>query len=156
MARILIDQKLLKTQVGTIAISAAAVDDVIAWSLLSAHGDNLAALWVFLTLSAWAAFLLLVFRPYYHRFVKHMTRKESRKGMLLAVTFICLFISAYMTEILGVHAVFGGFLMGLTIPHGTKFAVDLTEKIEDFNGTVWLPLVNFLRLLSLLKLKCLK
>eukprot|EP00475_Leptophrys_vorax_P007695 TRINITY_DN14880_c0_g1_i2.p1 TRINITY_DN14880_c0_g1~~TRINITY_DN14880_c0_g1_i2.p1 ORF type:complete len:882 (+),score=242.98 TRINITY_DN14880_c0_g1_i2:316-2646(+) len=147
LARILVDQKLLNTKVGVITISAAAVDDIIAWSLLalvicllSAGKDMLAALWVFLTLMAWSCFLLFVFRPLYGRFVMYMTKKESRKGLLLACTFCFIFISAYFTEMLGVHAVFGGFLMGLTMPHGSDFSIKLTQKIEDFNGTVWLPL----------------
>eukprot|EP00475_Leptophrys_vorax_P028200 TRINITY_DN4070_c0_g2_i1.p1 TRINITY_DN4070_c0_g2~~TRINITY_DN4070_c0_g2_i1.p1 ORF type:complete len:788 (+),score=194.09 TRINITY_DN4070_c0_g2_i1:119-2482(+) len=148
LTRILIDQKLLRTKLGTLLMGAAAVDDVVAWcllalviALLNSDVDKLAALWAFLTIAGYAAFLLVVFRPLYTKFVNFMLVLNNVfwKSILLAITFVFLFFSAWFTDIIGVHAVFGGFLMGLAVPRG-KFALELVEKTEDFVMTVFLPL----------------
>jgi Kef-type K+ transport system membrane component KefB len=123
LARILIDQGILHTHLGTVAISAAAVDDVIAWSmlalvisLLSSGVNSFAALEVFAVLISYAAFLLFVVKPLYAKFADYMTKRPSGRGPLFAYTAMLIFVSAFFTEALGVHAVFGGFLMGLAMP----------------------------------------
>jgi Kef-type K+ transport system membrane component KefB len=112
---------MLRTKLGVIAISAAAVDDAIAWCLLavvlsllsSGTSDNLAALWIFLTLVGYACFLLFVFSPIYERFVRFLMIRKYSKHHFISMAIIS---SAYFTEMIGVHAVFGGFLMGIATP----------------------------------------
>jgi Kef-type K+ transport system membrane component KefB len=59
---------------------------------------------------------------------------------MMTATILLVFASAFMTDILGVHPIFGGFLAGLVIPHESGFAIALTEKLEDLVSLLFLPL----------------
>ena len=61
--------------------------------------------------------------------------------MMMAVIILLVLVAAFYTDIIGVHPIFGGFLVGLIIPHEHGFAVRVTEKIEDFISALFLPLV---------------
>ena len=50
--------------------------------------------------------------------------------------------SAFFTDIIGIHPIFGGFLAGLIIPHDNGFAISIVEKLEDFVTLLFLPLVS--------------
>jgi Kef-type K+ transport system membrane component KefB len=56
------------------------------------------------------------------------------------VTIMCALASSFFTQVIGVHAIFGGFLIGLLCPHEGGFAIKLTEKIEDLVTAIFLPL----------------
>jgi Kef-type K+ transport system membrane component KefB len=60
----------------------------------------------------------------------------------MMVTFAIIFISAFMTDILGVHAIFGGFIAGLIIPHEGGFAIGLVERMEDIVTILLVPIVS--------------
>lgn len=61
---------------------------------------------------------------------------------LTIVILLIVFISAFMTDILGVHAIFGGFIAGLIIPHENGFAIALVEKLEDLVTLLLIPIVS--------------
>jgi Kef-type K+ transport system membrane component KefB len=148
LARILTELNLLGTQVGVITISAAAVDDAMAWSLLAMviaiinARDNLTALYVFLLVIAFTLFHFLALRPLYMRTVEYLYEKNRfvHKQLVFAGTFILIFLSAWVTDIIGVHAIFGAFIFGLTIPPSHRLAADMTEKLEDLVSIIFLPL----------------
>jgi len=148
LARILTELNLLNTEVGIMTISSAAVDDAMAWSLLAMviaiinARDNLTALYVFLLVIAFTLFHFLAIRPLYMRAVDYVYQKNTflHKQLLLAVTFMIIFLSAWVTDMIGVHAIFGAFIFGLTIPSSHRLAIDLTEKLEDLVSIVFLPL----------------
>jgi len=51
-----------------------------------------------------------------------------------------VFASAWFTENIGVHAIFGGFIMGVITPRKNRFAIQMTERLEDLTLTLLLPL----------------
>lgn len=61
---------------------------------------------------------------------------------MMIVTLITVFVSAFMTDILGVHAIFGGFIAGLIIPHDGGYAISLVEKLEDLVTLLFIPIVS--------------
>ncbi|KAJ1959415.1 hypothetical protein GGI12_004349 [Dipsacomyces acuminosporus] len=148
LARILTEQNLLKTTVGSIAISAAAIDDVVSWCLLALvvaltnNASGLSALWVFLVGAAWSLFILFVVKPIYIWYLRRngclVGREPSQ--MVLFVTFMMVLISAFFTDAIGIHAIFGGFLIGVIVPHDGGFAIKVTEKIEDVVQIFFLPI----------------
>jgi Kef-type K+ transport system membrane component KefB len=126
LARILTERNLLNTRAGTIAISCAAVDDVVAWCLLAGIMAVSAPLLPrFAGLIAYAAAMLLVLRPLLARY---------RPG--LASALLVLLASSWTTEALGVHALFGAFMAGLVMPREMDFA----EKTESLITVLLLPL----------------
>lgn len=147
LARILSERKLMHTKVGQLTIASAAVDDVVAWVLLiivialvNNTGEYIKALYVFLVTIAWSAFLLFAIRPLFRRMVLSTSHKDQISQMAVFLTFIMLLISAWFTQVIGVHAIFGAFLAGLSIPHEHSFAIKVAEKIEDLVSIVFLPL----------------
>ncbi|KAJ2757524.1 hypothetical protein IWQ57_007071, partial [Coemansia nantahalensis] len=148
LARILTEQNLLKTTVGSIAISAAAIDDVVSWCLLALvlaltnNSSGLSALWVFLTGTGWTLLVLLVVRPVYVWYLRRsgVLRGREPSQIVLFVTFVMVLVSAWFTEIIGIHAIFGGFLIGVIVPHDGGFAIKVTEKIEDVVQIFFLPI----------------
>ncbi|KAI8613595.1 Sodium/hydrogen exchanger family-domain-containing protein [Chytriomyces sp. MP71] len=154
LARILTERKLLHTKVGQATISAAAVDDFIAWTLLvlvialinnsGSGGGNASsyatAVYVFLCVVAWALFLWFAVRPLILRMVKLAEDREHLQQVLLFTVFTLVLFSGWFTEIIGVQAIFGGFLVGVIIPHEHGFARKIAHQIEDLVTIVFLPL----------------
>jgi Kef-type K+ transport system membrane component KefB len=116
LARILRDNGLEGTQVGTIAIAAAAIDDILGWSALAvalaalASGGPWEYARILVEIAAFVWAMLVVVRPLLGRAL----RSPTSAGIALIVPGALL--SAYLTDAIGVHAVFGAFLAGVAMP----------------------------------------
>lgn len=109
-------------------------------SLVNNTGDQWTALWVFLVTVAYAVFCILVIRPLLGKLIRHNSNNDSITHHMFYVTISLILVSSFFTEAVGVHAIFGAFLIGLIIPHESNFAVQLTEKVEDMVTVLFLPL----------------
>jgi Kef-type K+ transport system membrane component KefB len=151
LARILADRGLDKTQVGVVALGCAAADDVTAWCLLAlvtgvaraqagAEGEiaKAAAVGVWAILFILAMFLVV--RPLADRACRAL---DARPGPLPAVAvpavFVAVLISALTTEMIGIHAVFGAFLLGAVIPHDCRLAAQVVRNLKDVVTVLLLP-----------------
>ncbi|MEU9634594.1 cation:proton antiporter [Streptomyces tendae] len=129
LARILVDRSMNKTLVGSLALSAAAVCDLAAWAMLALVqtlvGGNGSGPWRTALIVPFAAFLVLVVRPLFRRLLIRGGRAVpvTLSGFVIALS--CLFASAAVTELLGLHLVFGAFLFGLVIPR------EATERARE-------------------------
>ncbi|KAK9479422.1 Sodium/hydrogen exchanger family-domain-containing protein [Lipomyces japonicus] len=147
LARILSELKLLGTTVGTIVLSAGVGNDVAGWILLALtvalvnSSSGIVALWVLLVAVGWVVFLMVLVRPALRWLVRRTGSFENGPTELVMISiFLLVMISAFMTDIIGVHPIFGGFVAGLVVPHEKGFAVKITEKIEDIISLFFLPL----------------
>jgi Kef-type K+ transport system membrane component KefB len=147
LCRILTELKLLSTRVGVIVLSAGVGNDVVGWILLALcvalvnAGSGLTALYVLLVCVGYVLFLTLIFRPLFLRFLdKTGSLQKGPSQSVVALTLLIALGSAFFTQVIGVHAIFGGFLIGLMCPHEGGFAIKVTEKIEDLVGALFLPL----------------
>ncbi|KAJ5542839.1 hypothetical protein N7535_005263 [Penicillium sp. DV-2018c] len=147
LCRILTELKLLSTRVGVIVLSAGVGNDVVGWILLALcvalvnAGSGITALYVLLVCVAYMLFLTFAFRPLFLRFLeKTGSLQKGPSQSVVALTLLIALASAFFTQIIGVHAIFGGFVIGLICPHEGGFAIKLTEKIEDLVATIFLPL----------------
>lgn len=136
LARILTDRGISKTELGTLAISCAAVDDVTAWCLLAAvvglaRHDFGFALLTFGLSSVYVGVMLLMVRPLLARLVRRQELLGRVTPDAVAMVFVGLLASALATEYAGIHALFGAFLLGAVIPHQSLLAKELTQKLED-------------------------
>lgn len=147
LARILTERNLLRTRVGAVTLACAAVDDVTAWSILAVvvavvrAGSAEVPLWVTLAGSAaFVGFMLTAGR----RMLGWMGGFARSRGRvtqdLLAGVLLVLLASAWVTERLGIHALFGAFLLGAVIPRDRTLLHGLTEKLEDVTVVFFLPL----------------
>ncbi len=147
LARILTDRRLLRTELGMLAITCAAVDDVTAWCLLAAvvlfvhASDATASLWLIVGGSAvYVIAMLFAVRPALRRLYSIYQRDNALSRGLLAVILVLVLASAWVTESLGIHALFGAFLMGAIMPKEHNFVATLSEKLEDVTVVLLLPL----------------
>lgn len=146
LARILVETDLLRTRVGMVTIAAAAVDDVTAWCLLAfvaaiARADELAgAAGTVLGTLAYLAVMLGPVRVVLARAGRNALTAESVGQGLVTVVLMATLVSALVTEAIGVHALFGAFLVGTVLPKEGAFAHALADRIEDVAVVLLLPL----------------
>jgi Kef-type K+ transport system membrane component KefB len=147
LARILSERKMLRTHLGAVAIACAAVDDVTGWILLAVvmllarSSETILPLWA--TIVGLAIYLGIMLFPmrrlmcwledYYHE------RGQVTQGILALVLLFAL-ASAWSTEFLGIHALFGAFVAGVIMPRHHGFVHAITEKLNDFTVVFLLPL----------------
>ena len=146
LVRILKERGLFGTHLGSTAVTAAAVDDVTAWSLLAmvvaiagSQGVWAASVTILMTL-AFIGIMLYAVGPLFRRALAgHAEREEPGKTAVAAV-LVVLLASALTTEWIGIHALFGAFLAGVVMPRQRRFRAYLTERLEEFSSVFLLPL----------------
>jgi Kef-type K+ transport system membrane component KefB len=143
LARILTDQRLHRAKLGVVALSCAAIDDVTAWCLLAfVIGVAQAQVSGVLVIGGWTlaylAVMVVVVRPLLVHFVGSADERQLTRTIIAAV-FIGMLLSALATEFIGIHAIFGAFLLGAVIPHDSAVAKALTRKLEELVTIILLP-----------------
>ncbi len=144
LARIIRFKRLNGTAMGTVAIGAGALDDATAWCLLAvvlaSFDDQWSrALWNIGGGAAYVAFTLAVLRPLLSRFAGAVIQdgKLSEAGLVVGLALMAL--GAWVTDAIGLHAVFGAFVMGAAMPRDVVVR-DLTARIEPLTVALLLPL----------------
>ena len=143
LARILTDRNLATSGLGVLALSCAAVDDVTAWCLLAfvsgvVRAEVGGAVQVVGLSLVYIAGMLLVVR----RISARLIARTAGKGLgptAIAFVFAALLLSALATEWIGIHAVFGAFLLGVIIPHDSHIAQSLKAGLEQVVTVLLLP-----------------
>ena len=144
LARILSDKKINKTRMGTLALTCAAIDDVTAWCLLamvvsvSQNAFGGAIKTITLTF-LYIAGMFLIGGPLVKRLIPWLEKFDRITEGGIAAFFIALLLSALATELIGIHAIFGAFLLGAITPHDSRIAKELTDRMEDLVRIVFLP-----------------
>ena len=146
LARILIERRMLKRPVGALAMAGAAIDDVTAWGLLalatavSGAGHASHALQVIALAAAFTAAMLLIGRRILGRASKAYDEVGQVPVLWLGTIFVCVLLSAYVTQQIGIAAIFGAFIMGLIMPRHAGLTEDVSRRFENFVVLVLLPL----------------
>jgi Kef-type K+ transport system membrane component KefB len=132
-----------RTELGILALSCAAVDDITAWCLLAfivgvvqATGSGVAL--VALMTLGFIAFIATIVRPLAARLARHVEDREPPHGTI-ALIVVAVLAAALTTEGIGVHAIFGAFLLGTVIPHDSRLARTLEYRFGAFVTVVLLP-----------------
>lgn len=144
LARIIHFKKLAGTTMGTVALGAGALDDATAWCLLAVVLASFDHNWSHAILNiggslGYVAFTLLVIRPLLARFVPFLVKEETLSEAGLAIGLALMALGAWFTDMLGLHAVFGAFVMGTAMPRGVV-ARDLVARIQPLTLALLLPL----------------
>lgn len=146
LARIIQEKGLTKTHLGTLSLASAANGDITAWCLLAVvvaiaqAGSMLSAIYNIAFSMVYLLLMGFVVRPFLQMIGHIYHNKEVVDKGLVAFVFLLLVISSYLTEILGLHALFGAFIAGLVMPDNVKFRKIMTEKVEDVSLALFLPL----------------
>ncbi|MGL5015236.1 MAG: cation:proton antiporter [Bacteroidales bacterium] len=146
LARILQERNLIKSHLGTLAIASAANDDITAWCLLAAviaivkAGSFVSAIYTIAFSVIYCLFMFLILRPFLRSLGKIYNRKEVINKTFIAFIFAILIISATVTQIIGIHALFGAFVAGVVMAPNLRFRKIMSEKVEDIAIVLLLPL----------------
>ena len=84
--------------------------------------------------------MAFVVQPFLNRLGKVYSERETINKTIVAVSFLVLLCSAYMAEVIGIHALFGAFLAGVIMPANLNFRRVMMEKVEDVSVVLLLPL----------------
>lgn len=142
LARILIDRGMLRTMLGGLALTCAAVDDVLAWCLLaivvvvSGNGGN--EQWLVVLGPLYVAIMLWVVRPLLRR---TFTVGGPVGAETLGTVLAGVLVSGAVTEWIGLHFIFGAFLFGVIVPGEGTTALRraIAERVGEFNSALLLP-----------------
>lgn len=145
LARIITENNLQGTRLGTLALTCAAVDDVTAWCLLAVAiavakgGSFVSALPTIIESLVYIVFILTVGRWFLQRLERHYQRTKRLSQFLIALIYMGVVASALITEVIGIHLIFGAFLLGAAMPKNADLVRELAEKTEDFVLVFLLP-----------------
>ena len=140
LARILTDRGMQRTEVGGLALASAAVDDVVAWSLLAVVVTigGAAGSWRILFAVPYLVLMFAVVRPLLRRLLVARAKARRLTPDILSIVLIGLLLSCYATEWLGVHAIFGAFVFGVIMPRG-DLRHEIMERLEQVSVLLLLP-----------------
>ncbi len=146
LARIVQERGLSKTKLGAIAITCAAADDITAWCILATviavvkAGSIISAFYTILMALVYVIFMIRIVQPFLKRYGAKYSDKESLSKPVVAIFLITMLLSAYATEVIGIHALFGAFMAGVIMPANVNFRNIFIEKLEDVSLVLLLPL----------------
>ena len=129
LARILADQKLTATRLGHVSIACAAFNDVVAWVLLAWIAGASRSSRTIVILVIYSAAMWLIVRP----LLRYVPNE-------LASMLIFAFLSGWVTELAGLHALFGAFFAGVIWPRAGVNFEEVSAKIEPIAMAVLIPL----------------
>jgi Kef-type K+ transport system membrane component KefB len=146
LARIVQERGIHKTKLGAIVITCAAADDITAWCILAAviaivkAGTFASSMYIISLSILYVLLMLFVVKPFLKKIGDLYATRENLSKPVVAIFIVTLIISSYMTEIIGIHALFGAFMTGAIMPDITKIRKIIIEKVEDVSLILLLPL----------------
>lgn len=150
IAKILLDLNLLNSKIGGLIIACAMLDDFVGWILFTivlslmpnaTHGESPLELWQVVALTlAFAVFVLTIFKFLLNKFLMVITKRLVGAGGVMTIAIVMCFAGAIVTESIGIHPIFGAFLMGVAFGESTHFSERSKEVIYQFVTNIFAPL----------------
>ena len=146
LARILQEKGLTRSKLGAMALTCAAADDLTAWCILAAvialvkSGSSVSVLYTIGLAIVYVLFMLKLIRPFLERLSTVYDNKEKKRTPIIALLFVILIVSSYITSVIGIHALFGAFMAGVIMPGSFSFRKIVIDKIEDVSIILLMPL----------------
>lgn len=146
LARIITENNLQGTRLGTLALTCAAVDDVTAWCLLALAiavtrtNSMVGAIPTIVYSLLYIGFMVTAGRWLLQRLSSHYDRAGRLNQFVLAGIYMAVVVSALITEIIGIHLIFGAFLLGAAMPKNPGLVREIAQKTEDFVLIFLLPI----------------
>ncbi len=146
LARILEERGLTKTALGSTALACAATDDVTAWTVLAfvvavVKGGLAPAILTIMLVLLFVAVMLFWIRPHVPRWIGQAVLESGTPGTgIMAAVMVFLFACAFVTDMIGIHALFGSFLAGVAMPSHGELRKSLRVRLEHFSSVFLLPL----------------
>jgi Kef-type K+ transport system membrane component KefB len=144
LARILQENQIIQTRIGGLAMVSASIQDVVSWILLGlvtalAVGDNFySVIFMIAGATALVLFLFYVINPLLAYWFKRKGVQQLDNSIFSVVLFL-LIGCAVFTDYLGLYSVFGGFMLGLSMPRQKHLLLGISMRIKDITVVLFLP-----------------
>lgn len=144
LARIINERGLSDSPLGTLSLTAGAFDDAASWCVLAVvlaifGGSFNGALIAIVGALAYVGFLMLFGRRLLAPLGRAVERQGAMTMQILAITLALFCLSAFVMDVIGIHGIFGGFILGVFMPRGL-FVTELRKKVEPLTVVILLPL----------------
>ncbi len=148
VARTLMELNIFKTEIGFSIITSAMLIDLTGWLIFSVllgiigkgHSNNFEVYEVILILVVFTLFVFLFLKKFIDRTLDFSKKYLSNPGAVLNVIFILGFLGAAFTEYIGIHAIFGAFIIGIAIGDSVYITENIKEMINQFITNIFAPL----------------
>ncbi|HEY5745748.1 MAG TPA: cation:proton antiporter [Chryseolinea sp.] len=148
IVRILMDLNLFKSKMGLLVVASAMIDDLIGWIIFSVllgligkkTGEHMPLLNTIVLTIGFAAFMLTIGRGLLNRLLPWINRKMAWPGGVLSVSLALCFLAGAFTEYIGIHAIFGSFIMGVALGDSEHFSERAKEIVHQFINNIFAPL----------------
>ncbi len=146
MAKFLLERNVLKSRFGTVALAASCIAGIFTWCALAyvvilVKAQNRSALWLkFSGIALLFVVVILLVKPGCRRFEELFRKNESLGEKPMAAAMVALFFFSYCAGYLGLHPLFGSFLLGTAMPKEGRFVSYVTSRLDILAISVLLPL----------------
>jgi len=146
IVRILMDLNLFKSRMGLLVVSSAMIDDLVGWLIFSVilgligKGASMPIVNTILLTLGFAIFMLTIGRWMLNRLLPWVNRHFAWPGGVLSLSLALCFLAGAFTEYIGIHAIFGAFIMGVALGDSEHFSERAKEIVHQFINNVFAPL----------------
>ncbi|HRJ29246.1 MAG TPA: cation:proton antiporter [Cyclobacteriaceae bacterium] len=146
IVRILMDLNLFKSRIGLLVVASAMVDDIIGWLIFSVilgmigRQADISLVNTILLTVGFAVFMLTIGRGVLNRALPWANKRMAWPGGVLALSLALCFMGAAFTEYIGIHAIFGAFIIGVALGDSEHFSERAKEIVHQFINNIFAPL----------------
>lgn len=147
IVRILMDLNLFKSKMGLLVVASAMMDDLVGWlifsvilGLIGKGGGHMPLMNTIILTIGYAAFMLTIGRGLLNRFLPWVNKNMAWPGGVLSLSLALCFLAAAFTEYIGIHAIFGAFIMGVALGDSEHFSERAKEIVHQFINNIFAPL----------------
>jgi Kef-type K+ transport system membrane component KefB len=147
IVRILMDTNLFKSRMGMLVVASAMIDDVIGWMIFSVllgmigkGGGNMSFVTTLLLTVGFTALMLTLGRGVLNRLLPWVNKNLAWPGGVLSISLALCFLGAAFTEYIGIHAIFGAFIVGVSLGDSEHFSERAKEIVHQFINNIFAPL----------------
>jgi Kef-type K+ transport system membrane component KefB len=147
IVRILMDLNLFKSRIGLLIVTSAMIDDTVGWIIFSVilgmigkHGDSISVGYTIGLTITFVLVMLTLGRGLLNRVLPWVNNKLAWPGGVLSLSLALSFLAAAFTEFIGIHAVFGAFIMGVALGDSEHFSERAKEIVHQFINNIFAPL----------------
>lgn len=147
IVRILMDLNIFRSRMGLLVVASAMVDDLVGWlifsvilGLIGKNGDSMPLLNTIVLTIGFAAFMLTIGRGLLNRILPWVNKKLAWPGGVLSISLALCFLAGAFTEYIGIHAIFGAFIMGVALGDSEHFSERAKEIVHQFINNIFAPL----------------
>lgn len=146
IVRILMDTGLFKTRTGLLVVASSMIDDTVGWLIFSVilgmigKGSGTPLIQTIILTLAFTAVMLTVGRGVINRVLPWLNKNLAWPGGILSLALALCFLGASFTEYIGIHAVFGAFIIGVCIGDSEHFSERAKEIVHQFINNIFAPL----------------